>query len=161
MNSDKLISLEELKKIIQSLKEKGGKIVLANGCFDIIHAGHVRYLRDAKSRGDILIVALNSDKSVRSLKGEGRPLMNEIDRAEILSSFEFVDYIVIFDERDVGKILLELKPHIHAKGSDYTEETVPERETVLSYGGKIAICGGKKIRSSSKIIDEIGSKNET
>lgn len=161
MNSDKLISLEELKKITQSLKEKGEKIVLANGCFDIIHAGHVRYLRDAKSRGDILIVALNSDKSVRSLKGEGRPLMNEIDRAEILSSFEFVDYIVIFDERDVGKILLELKPHIHAKGSDYTEETVPERETVLSYGGKIAICGGKKIRSSSKIIDEIGSKNET
>ncbi len=158
MHSDKLASLQELKKITESLKEKGKKIVLANGCFDIIHVGHVRYLRDAKSRGDILIVALNSDRSVRLLKGEGRPLMNELDRAEILSSFEFVDYIVIFDEKDVGKILLELKPHIHAKGSDYTEETVPEREIVLSYGGKIAICGGKKIRSSSKIIKEIGSK---
>ncbi len=158
MNSDKLTSLQELKKIIESLKEKGKKIVLANGCFDIIHAGHVRYLRDAKSRGDILIVALNSDRSVRLLKGEGRPLMNELDRAEILSSFEFVDYIVIFDEKDVGNILLELKPHIHAKGSDYTKETVPEREIVLSYGGKIAICGGKKIRSSSKIIKEISSK---
>ncbi len=158
MSSNKLFSLQELKKITESLKEKGMKIVLANGCFDIIHAGHVRYLRDAKSRGDVLIVALNSDKSVKSLKGEGRPLMNELERAEILSSFEFVDYIVIFDEKDVGKILLELKPHIHAKGSDYTEETVPEREIVLSYGGKIAICGGKKIRSSSKIIEEIGSR---
>jgi rfaE bifunctional protein nucleotidyltransferase chain/domain len=158
VSSNKLVSLQELKKITESLKEKGMKIVLANGCFDIIHAGHIRYLRDAKSRGDVLIVALNSDKSVRYLKGEGRPLMNEIDRAEILSSFEFVDYIVIFDEKDVGKILLELKPHIHAKGSDYTEETVPEREIVLSYGGKIAICGGKKIRSSSKIIKEICSK---
>jgi len=158
VSSNKLFSLQELKKITESLKEKGMKIVLANGCFDIIHAGHVRYLRDAKSRGDVLIVALNSDKSVKSLKGEGRPLMNELERAEILSSFEFVDYIVIFDEKDVGKILLELKPHIHAKGSDYTEETVPEREIVLSYGGKIAICGGKKIRSSSKIIEEIGSR---
>jgi len=158
VSSNKLVSLQELKKITESLKEKGMKIVLANGCFDIIHAGHIRYLRDAKSRGDVLIVALNSDKSVRYLKGEGRPLMNEIDRAEILSSFEFVDYIVIFDEKDVGKILLELKPHIHAKGSDYTEETVPEREIVLSYGGKIAICGGKKIRSSSKIIKEICPK---
>lgn len=158
MNSDKLVSLEELKKITASLKEKGKRIVLANGCFDIIHVGHVRYLRDAKSRGDVLIVALNSDESVKSLKGEGRPIMNQLDRAEILSSFEFVDYILIFEERDVSKILLELKPHIHAKGSDYTEETVPERDVVLSYGGEIAICGGKKVRSSSKIIKEIKIK---
>lgn len=161
MHLDKLIPLDELKKIIDSLKEKGKKIVLANGCFDIIHVGHVRYLRDAKSRGDVLIVALNSDKSVRLLKGEGRPLMNELERAEILSSFEFVDYIVIFNEKDVSKVLLELKPHIHAKGSDYTRETVPEKEIVLSYGGEIAICGGKKVRSSSKIIRKIKSKDES
>lgn len=158
MNSDKLISLEQLRKIVDLLKEKGKKIVLANGCFDIIHVGHVRYLRDAKSRGDVLIVALNSDESVRSLKGVGRPLMSQWERAEILSSFEFVDYIIIFDEKDVSKILMELRPHIHAKGSDYTEETVPERNVVLSYGGEIAICGGKKVRSSSKIINEIKSK---
>lgn len=158
MNSDKLISLEQLRKIVDLLKEKGKKIVLANGCFDIIHVGHVRYLRDAKSRGDVLIVALNSDESVRSLKGVGRPLMSQWERAEILSSFEFVDYIIIFDEKDVSKILMELRPHIHAKGSDYTEETVPERNVVLSYGGEIAICGGKKVRSSSKIIKEIKSK---
>lgn len=158
MNSDKLISLERLRKIVDLLKEKGKKIVLANGCFDIIHVGHVRYLRDAKSRGDVLIVALNSDESVRSLKGVGRPLMSQWERAEILSSFEFVDYIIIFDEKDVSKILMELRPHIHAKGSDYTEETVPERNVVLSYGGEIAICGGKKVRSSSKIINEIKSK---
>lgn len=158
MNSDKLISLEQLRKIVDLLKEKGKKIVLANGCFDIIHVGHVRYLRDAKSRGDVLIVALNSDESVRSLKGVGRPLMSQWERAEILSSFEFVDYIIIFDEKDVSRILQELRPHIHAKGSDYTEETVPERNVVLSYGGEIAICGGKKVRSSSKIINEIKSK---
>ncbi len=156
--NNKLVSIKELKKITYSLKKEGKIVVLANGCFDIIHVGHVRYLRDAKSRGDILIVALNSDRSVKKLKGKNRPLMKESDRAEILSSFEFVDYIVIFDEDDVSKILLELKPHIHAKGSDYTENTVPERETVLSYGGKIAICGGKKVRSSSKIIKDIISK---
>lgn len=160
MHLDKLVPLNRLKEITESLKEKGKKIILANGCFDIIHVGHVRYLRDAKSRGDVLIVALNSDKSVKLLKGEGRPLMNELERAEILSSFEFVDYIVIFDEKDVSRVLLELKPHVHAKGSDYTEETVPEREIVLSYGGEIAICGGKKVRSSSKIIREIKSKDE-
>ncbi len=161
MHSDKLISLQELKEITNFLKEKGKEIVLANGCFDIIHVGHVRYLKDAKSRGDVLIVALNSDNSVRALKGEGRPLMSELERAEILSSFEFVDYIVIFDEKDVSRVLLELKPHIHAKGSDYTEETVPERNVVLSYGGKIAICGGKKVKSSSEIIEKIKLKNES
>ncbi|MGQ9617520.1 MAG: adenylyltransferase/cytidyltransferase family protein [Candidatus Aminicenantia bacterium] len=158
MHSDKIKKLIELQKIVESLKDKGKRIVLANGCFDLIHVGHIRYLRDAKSKGDILIVALNSDKSVRALKGEGRPLMNELERAEILSSFEFVEYIVIFDEKDVSRVLIELKPHIHAKGSDYTEETVPERETVLSYGGKIAICGGEKVRSSSRIIENIKRK---
>jgi rfaE bifunctional protein nucleotidyltransferase chain/domain len=156
--SEKIIDFDKLKSIVESLKKKGKKIVLANGCFDIIHVGHVRYLKDAKSRGDVLIVALNSDKSVRILKGEGRPIIDEKGRAEILSSFEFVDYIIIFDEKDVSRILTELKPDIHAKGSDYSEDTVPERETVISYGGKIAICGGKKVRSSSEIIKEIKSR---
>jgi rfaE bifunctional protein nucleotidyltransferase chain/domain len=147
-----------LSKIIQSHKRKGQKIVLANGCFDLIHAGHIRYLKEAKKKGDILVLALNSDSSVQKLKGKGRPILNEKERADILSSFSFVDYITFFDEPNVEKILLELKPHVHAKGSDYSEETVPEKETVRSYGGAIAITGGPKIRSTSELLEEIASQ---
>ena len=129
--------------------------MLANGCFDLIHVGHIRYLRESKDQGDILLVALNSDSSVRSLKGEGRPILSEGERIPIISSFSFVDDVTVFDELNVEKILLELKPNVHAKGSDYTERTVPERGTVLSYGGGIAITGGPKVRSTSEIIQEI------
>ena len=154
----KLHSIVRLSKIIQSHKRKGQKIVLANGCFDLIHAGHIRYLKEAKKKGDILVLALNSDSSVQKLKGKGRPILNEKERADILSSFSFVDYITFFDEPNVEKILLELKPHVHAKGSDYSEETVPEKETVRSYGGAIAITGGPKIRSTSELLEEIASQ---
>lgn len=133
-------------------------MVLANGCFDLIHAGHIRYLRGARMRGDILVIALNSDSSVTRLKGPGRPILNQNQRAEILSAFECVDYIIIFHESDVSRILLSLKPDIHAKGSDYTEETVPEKDVVNSYGGKVAIVGGPKIKSTSEIIMEINPK---
>jgi rfaE bifunctional protein nucleotidyltransferase chain/domain len=131
------------------------EIVLANGGFDLIHAGHVRYLRAAKSRGDVLVVALNSDTSVRALKGPGRPLLPQGERAEILASFAAVDYLTIFDELNVEKILRAIKPDVHAKGSDYTAATVPERETVRAYGGRIAIAGGPKIRSASEVIPRI------
>ena len=158
MKPKKLKTLPELSRIIGPLKKKGLRIVLANGCFDLIHAGHVRYLEGARRRGDILVVALNSDASVRRLKGRGRPVLSELERAEILSAFSPVDYITIFSEPNVERILLALKPHVHAKGSDYTRATVPERATVKSYGGTIAIAGGPKIRNASDIIVRIASR---
>ena len=154
----KLYPLENLTRIIQEHKRKRQKVVLANGCFDLIHVGHIRYLREAKDRGDILVVALNSDSSVRSLKGRGRPILEEKERAEILSAFSFVDYVTFFDELNAEKVLLALRPDIHAKGSDYTEDTVPEKETVQHYGGSIAITGGPKVRSTSQLIEEIARK---
>lgn len=122
--------------------------------------GHVRYLKEAKDKGDILIVALNSDSSVRKLKGKGRPLLNQEERAEIIASFSFVDYITLFEEPNVVKILLALEPDIHAKGSDYTKETVPEKDTVKGYGGKIAITGGPKVRSTSQLLEKIDAKTK-
>ena len=154
----KLYPLEQLTNIIQEQKGKGRKVVLANGCFDLIHVGHIRYLREAKDRGDILVVALNSDSSIRSLKGRGRPILEAKERAEILSSFYFVDYVTFFDELNVERVLLALQPDIHAKGSDYTEDTVPEKETVRLYGGSISITGGPKVRSTSQLIEEITEK---
>lgn len=160
MKPKKLKTLPELIRIIVRLKRKGMRIVLANGCFDLIHAGHVRYLEGARRRGDVLVVALNSDASVRRLKGRGRPVLSELERAEILSAFSPVDYITIFSEPNVERILLALKPHVHAKGSDYTRATVPERATVKSYGGTIAIAGGPKIRNASDIIGRIASRRK-
>ena len=154
----KLYKLSQLAKIIQEHKKGGQKIVLANGCFDLIHVGHIRYLKESKKKGDVLVLALNSDSSIRELKGEGRPILNEEERVEITSSFYFVDYITFFDEPNVEKVLLAMKPDIHAKGSDYTKETVPEKETVKGYGGAIAITGGPKIKSTSELIKEIASK---
>lgn len=151
----KISTLEELQPIIQAYKNQGKRIVLANGCFDLIHIGHVRYLRESKLRGDILVVAINSDSSVGKLKGKGRPILPEAERAAILSSFACVDHIIVFSEPNVENILLTLQPDIHAKGSDYTRETVPERETVRSYGGEIAITGGPKVRSTSEILSAI------
>ena len=154
----KLHSLEQLAAIIEEHKHKGENVVLANGCFDLIHVGHIRYLRESKEKGNILVVALNSDSSVRKLKGKGRPILQEQERAEIITSFEFVDYVTFFDEPNVEKVLLTLKPDTHAKGSDYTKDTVPERETVKEYGGDIAITGGPKVKSTSQLIEEIASK---
>jgi len=154
----KLHTLSRLTRIIQEHKKRGQKVVLANGCFDLIHIGHIRYLKESKKKGDILVLALNSDSSIRKLKGEGRPILNQKERAVIASSFYFIDYITFFNEPNVEKVLLALKPDIHAKGSDYTEETVPEKETVKGYGGTIAITGGPKIKSTSQLIKEIASK---
>lgn len=154
----KQFSLLELADIIQRLKSAGKTIVLANGCFDLIHIGHIRYLRAAKENGDILVLALNSDASVSRLKGEGRPILEEKERIEIMAALSFVDYVTVFDEDNVESVLLTLKPDIHVKGSDYTEETVPEKDTVRSYGGKVAIVGGPKIKSTSELIQEIAKK---
>jgi lipopolysaccharide heptosyltransferase I len=152
---NKIQTLPELRTILAREKKKGRTIVLANGCFDLIHAGHVRYLREAKSRGDLLVVAINSDSSVRRLKGTGRPLLPEADRAEILAAFSFVDYVTVFDEPNVERLLLALKPDVHAKGSDYTRNTVPEKETARKVGARVAITGGPKIRNTSDIIRSV------
>lgn len=155
MKPEKLKSLEELKRILDQCRAEGKRIVLANGCFDLLHVGHVRYLRAARALGDVLVVALNNDASVRALKGEGRPLMNEEERAEILASLQGVDFLVTFSELTVAPLLNELKPDVHAKGTDYTEETVPERATVLAYGGKVAIVGDPKDHSTRDYLQKI------
>jgi len=148
-------TLAGLKAVVRKLRAEGRRIVLANGGFDLVHAGHVRYLREAKARGDVLVVAMNSDASVRALKGPGRPVLPQDERAEILAAFAVVDYLTVFDDLNVEKVLLALKPDVHAKGSDYSPATVPERETVRGYGGRIAITGGPKIRSTSEVIPRI------
>lgn len=155
---NKYFSLPALAPLIQEDKARGKSIILANGCFDLIHVGHIRYLAGAKERGDVLVVALNSDASVRRLKGPGRPILSQEQRLEIIAAFWFVDYVTLFDEDKVDCVLLELKPHIHIKGSDYTEETVPEKDTVKSYGGRVAIAGGPKVRNTSDLIREIADK---
>lgn len=152
---EKLIEKENLDKIIKKLKSENKKIVFTNGCFDILHAGHVRYLKESKKFGDILIVGLNSDISVKKIKGESRPINPEMDRAEVLAGLEAVNYIVLFDETSPVKLLEEIKPDIYTKGADYTVETLPEAKTVLSYGGKIEFIKFLEGRSTTKIIDKI------
>jgi rfaE bifunctional protein nucleotidyltransferase chain/domain len=143
---------------ITEAKANGSKIVFANGCFDVLHAGHVRYLQGARALGDVLVVGVNSDVQVARLKGKGRPILPEADRAEIVASIEAVDFVTIFDEPTVTELLLALKPDIHAKGTDYTEETVPERDVVRSYGGSIRIVGDPKNHSTSELLKKVASE---
>jgi rfaE bifunctional protein nucleotidyltransferase chain/domain len=146
---------EALAEKITELKAQGRRVVFANGCFDVLHVGHIRYLRGAKEEGDVLVVAVNSDHSITSLQKPKRPVIPDMERVEIVEALEMVDYVTVFDEPTVDSLLLKLKPHVHAKGTDYTEENVPERETVLSYGGEIAIVGDPKDHSSSAIIEKL------
>ena len=158
MRPAKLRSLASLARTVAAEKRRGRRIVLANGCFDILHVGHVRYLRGAAALGDVLVVALNGDASVRALKGPGRPFMPEAERAEMLSALACVDHVVIFRELDVGKVLRAIRPDVHAKGSDYTVATVPERETVKALGGTVAIAGGPKVRSTRDIVKLVAAR---
>ena len=153
--SQKLQSLSKLKSFVSAHQQENRTVVFVNGCFDLLHAGHIRYLEAASALGDLLVLGLNSDNSVRELKGPERPVMNQEERTEILAALECVDYIVVFDDPRADQILSELKPDIHAKGPDYTHATVPERETVLSYGGLIAIVGDAKKRSTHNFIERI------
>jgi rfaE bifunctional protein nucleotidyltransferase chain/domain len=146
----KLRRVEELQSIL-----KGKKVVLANGCFDILHVGHLRYLKGAKELGEVLVVAINSDASMRLIKDSGRPILAEDERVLLVSALRCVDYIVLFDEPNVGRVLDVLRPAIHAKGTDYTEQTVPERDKVLSYGGEVRITGDPKGHSTREIIERI------
>ena len=153
--NNKICKLDRLSSLVKKLKKDNKKIVFANGCFDVLHVGHIRYLEGAKSLGDILIVGINSDKSELQLKGTGRPVMPEEDRIEIVAALECVDYIVLFSELTVENLLGIIKPAIHAKGTDYTTETVPERDIVISYGGQVAITGDRKNHSTTDIISKI------
>ncbi len=144
-----------LTERIEALKGQGKRIVFANGCFDVIHVGHIRYFYAAKERGDALVVAVNSDGSIERLGKRDRPLMPQNERVEILEALEMIDYVTVFDEPTADSLLLKLKPHVHAKGTDYTMDNVPERETVLSYGGEIAIVGDPKDHSSREIIKKM------
>jgi rfaE bifunctional protein nucleotidyltransferase chain/domain len=154
----KIKRIEQLKAIVSRIRAEGEKIVFANGCFDLLHAGHVRYLQSARELGDVLILGINSDACVAALKGNGRPLQPESERAEIVASLDCVDYVLLFDEPTVDSILEELKPDIHAKGTDYTEESVPESNTVRAYGGRVAIAGDPKNHSTKDLIHTILSK---
>ena len=153
--SGKLFRLDALALEIDRLKAEGKRIVFANGIFDILHVGHIRYFRYAKKHGDILVVGVNGDASARKLEGEGRPFTDQDERLEVLSGIEPIDYLILFEDDDVTKLLLALKPHFHAKGTDYTVDSVPERETVRSYGGEVIICGDPKNHSSSVIRERI------
>ena len=136
-------------------RRSGARIVLANGCFDILHVGHVRYLEAARGFGDMLVVAVNSDAQVRVLKGEGRPFVPERERAEVIAALRAVDLVTIFHEPTVEALLLAIRPDIHAKGTDYTPDTIPERDVVRSYGGRVAVVGDAKDHSSTDVINKI------
>jgi rfaE bifunctional protein nucleotidyltransferase chain/domain len=144
--------------VVSIARRNGARIVFANGCFDVLHVGHIRYLEGARQLGDILIVGVNSDYQVAIQKGSGRPIMPEAERAELLASLESVSYVTIFDEPTVEELLLALKPDVHAKGTDYTVDTVPEREVVRSYGGQVAIVGDPKDHSTSQILSRMGEQ---
>ena len=147
-----ILNRPDLINAVTRAKAAGSTIVLANGCFDLFHVGHTRYLAGAKALGDILIVGINSDRQTRLLKGEGRPYTAENERAEIASSLRCVDFVTIFDEPTVENLIRAVKPDFHAKGTDYTIDTVPERDIVRAYGGKVAIVGDPKDRSSTDLI---------
>jgi D-glycero-beta-D-manno-heptose 1-phosphate adenylyltransferase len=160
-HASKIVVLEELSRIVKQARSEGLRIVFSNGCFDLLHVGHVRYLEGARREGDLLITAVNDDSSVRRLKGPGRPLMPASERAEILAALECTDYIVVFKDETVDGLLKALRPDVHAKGTDYTPESVPERETVLSYGGRIAIVGDPKERSTRSYLEKLRSQGES
>jgi len=148
----------ELKKIVAQLQKQGKTVVFTNGCFDLIHVGHVRCLRAAKQEGDMLIVALNDDESVRKFKRTSGPVAPEDERAEVVAAFEYVDYVTLFSEPSADALLDYLRPDVHAKGTDYAYETVPERNTVLAYGGRIAIVGDPKQHSSSDLLARVAKR---
>lgn len=158
----KILSFEDLIKKVEDNKRKNRKIVWTNGCFDLLHVGHVKYLKEAKKLGDILVVGINSDESVKKLKGPERPIQTEQERAEILSSLEFINYIIIFPELTVEKYLRKLKPEIFIKGGDYTVDTInrSERKIVEEYGGKIVIIPVENNISTSKIIEKLRNRNQ-
>jgi rfaE bifunctional protein nucleotidyltransferase chain/domain len=150
-----VISLEEAARLASACRSQGRRLVLANGCFDLLHVGHVRYLRAARALGDVLLVGLNSDAAVRRLKGPGRPLMPVAERAELVAALADVDAVVVFDEDRADTLIATLRPDVHAKGTDYSVESVPEREAVVAAGGRVAIAGDPKEHATTDLIRTI------
>lgn len=155
VTSAPILTRPGLVERVAAARRDGSAIVLANGCFDLMHVGHLRYLMGAKELGGLLVVGINSDKQARILKGEGRPFMPENERAEIIASVRCVDLVTIFDEPTVEELIRAIRPDIHAKGTDYTTDSVPERDIVLEIGGRVAIVGDPKDHSSTDLIGKI------
>lgn len=153
---NKILTREQLRQRVAEWRQAGERVTLANGCFDLLHVGHVRYLRAAKQLGGRLVVGINSDESVRGLKGPDRPLMPGEERAEILAALEDVDAVVIFSEPDVRALIREIRPDVQAKGTDYTAGSVPERDVVVECGGRVEIVGDPKDHSATQIIQSLG-----
>jgi len=151
----KIASLEAVRERVQAARREGRTVALANGCFDVLHVGHVRYLEGARREADVLVVGVNGDDSVRHLKGEGRPVMPAADRALLVAALRATDHVVVFEDEDVTRLLETLRPDVHCKGTDYTEETVPERDVVRSYGGRVAIVGDPKDHDTSRFLERI------
>jgi rfaE bifunctional protein nucleotidyltransferase chain/domain len=155
--ASKIGALSEVQARVEAARRAGRTIALANGCFDVLHVGHVRYLDAAKAEADVLVVGVNGDASVRRLKGDGRPILEQGERALLVAALKPVDHVVVFAEDDVGALLRALRPDVHCKGTDYTAETVPERDVVRSYGGRIAIVGDPKQHDTKKLLERIRS----
>lgn len=151
----KIISLEEAEPKVAALRAQGRAIALANGVFDLLHVGHVRYLEGARALADVLVVAVNSDRSTRANKGPGRPVIPEAERAELVAALACTDLVVIFDEPDVRRIIRALRPDVQVKGTDYTPESIPERDEVLAYGGRVAVAGDPKDHSTTELAGRL------
>ena len=158
--SSKILSLEEATRQLASHRGRGQQIVLANGCFDVLHVGHVSYLQGARAEGDVLVVGINSDSSTQRLKGPGRPFLDEQARARLVAALACVDYVVIFSEPTVESLLRRLRPHVHAKGTDYTLDTVPEREISARLGIRVAIAGDSKNHSTTSLISQVRARSQ-
>ena len=151
----KIGSLDQVRARVEEARHAGRKVALANGCFDVLHVGHVRYLEGAAAEADVLVVGVNGDGSVRRLKGEGRPVLPSADRALLVAALRAVDHVVVFEEDDVRRLLVSLRPDVHCKGTDYTVETVPERDVVRSYGGRVAIVGDPKRHATRELLARV------
>jgi D-glycero-beta-D-manno-heptose 1-phosphate adenylyltransferase len=156
----KILSIDTVIERIAEHRRRGQRIVLANGCFDLLHVGHVRYLEGARREGDVLVVGINSDASERLLKGDGRPILPAQARAALVAALAVVDYVVIFDEPNVEALLTALRPHVHAKGTDYTVETVPERALAAQLGVRIAVVGDPKQHSTRELLARLGKPSD-
>lgn len=150
-----ILEERDLADALAGERAAGRTIAFANGCFDVLHVGHLRYLQDAARQADVLVVGINGDQSVRELKGAGRPVMNEAERAELISAIRGVSYVTIFRDRSPGRLIGDLKPDVHCKGTDYTPDSVPEAEVVRSYGGRVAIVGDAKGHSTSDMLEKM------
>ena len=156
-----VLSENELMNAVAHDRASGLSIALANGCFDLLHVGHVRYLQGARAEADRLVVAVNDDRSVRALKGAGRPILSAADRAEIVDALDCVDYVIVFSDANVERLLMLLRPDVHCKGTDYTVDTVPERSIVVQYGGRTAIVGDTKTHATRDLLSRVRGASTT